>query len=54
MNGPLSVVGIAAIQFLGSALAAFLSGAVLSGGNSGLFDGEASVGDVWAERANPF
>jgi hypothetical protein len=31
MNGPLSVVGIAAIQFLGSALAAFLSGAVLSG-----------------------
>ena len=31
MNGPLSVVGIAAIQFLGSAPAAFLSGAVLSG-----------------------
>jgi len=31
MNGPLSVVGIAAIQLLRSALAAFLSGAVLSG-----------------------
>ncbi len=29
MNGPLSVVAVAAIQFLGSALAAFLSGAGL-------------------------
>jgi len=29
MNGPISVVAVAAIQFIGSALAAFLSGAVL-------------------------